>query len=82
MGYRPLPKAEVLREALNDKPKQLKRPLLTLAEAAEYLRTSKWTIYRLLDENQLKSIRIRGRRLIPEIEIEHFIAAQLAEGAA
>lgn len=82
MGYRPLPKSEVLRAALEEKPKQLKRPLLTLAEAAEYLRTSKWTIYRLLDENQLKSVRIRGRRLIPEVEIEHFIANQLAEGAA
>jgi excisionase family DNA binding protein len=55
---------------------------MTLAEAAEYLRTSKWTIYRLLDENQLKSVRIRNRRLIPEVEIERFVAAQLAEGAA
>ena len=81
MGYRPLPQSQVLRAAL-EKQEKPKRVLLTLVEAAEYLRTSKWTIYRLLDENQLKSIRIRGRRLIPEVEIEHFIAAQLAEGAA
>lgn len=81
MGYRPLPQAAVLRAAL-EKPKQPRQALLTLAEVAEYLRTSKWTIYRLLDENQLKSVRIRGRRLVPETEIERFVAAQLAEGAA
>lgn len=81
MGYLPVPKAQVLRAAL-EKQEKPKRALLTLTEAAEILRMSKWTIYRLLDEHQLRAIKIRSRRLIPASEIERFIAARLAEGAA
>ena len=81
MGYI-MPRAEALRTVF-EKPKQSsKNVLLTIPEVCEYLRVSKWTVYRLFDDNKLKSIRVRGRRLIPRIEVENFIATQQAEGAA
>ena len=82
MGYRPVPKATALREALETSKQSSKNILLTIPEACEYLRVSKWTVYRLFDDNKLKSIRVRGRRLVPRIEVENFIAVQQAEGAA
>lgn len=66
-----------------EKPKaQATNVLLTIPEACEQLRVSKWSVYRLLGENKLKSVRIRGRRLIPRAEVDNFITAQLAEGTA
>lgn len=81
MGYT-MPRAEALRTAF-EKPRQsYKNVLLTIPEACEYLRVSKWTVYRLFDDNKLKTVRVRGRRLVPRIEVENFIATQRAEGAA
>jgi len=77
---RVMPRAEALRTALEKPTEHATVVLLTIPEACEYLRVSKWTVYRLFDENKLKSVRVRGRRLVPRAEVEHFIAAQ-AEGA-
>jgi excisionase family DNA binding protein len=38
--------------------------LLTVDEAAEYLRVSRWTVYNLIRSNQLRTIKIGRRRLI------------------
>lgn len=76
-----MPRAEALRTALEKSTQHSGNILLTIPEACEYLRVSKWTLYRLFDENKLKSVRVRDRRLVPRTEVEHFIAAQ-AEGAA
>lgn len=76
-----LPRAEALRTALEKPTEHATVVLLTIPEACEYLRVSKWTVYRLFDEHKLKSVRVRGRRLVPRAEVEQFIAAQ-AEGAA
>jgi len=39
--------------------------LLTIDETCKILRVSKWTVYRLMDERKLASVKIRSRRLIP-----------------
>lgn len=82
MGYM-VPKSSILRTAL-EKPatQDPGNLLLTIPEACNQLRVSKWSLYRLLNENKLKSLRIRGRRLIPRAELDNFISSQLAEGAA
>lgn len=81
MGYTK-PKSTILASAMEKPKMQATNLLLTIPEACEHLRISKWSLYRLLNENKLKSVRILGRRLIPRTEVDNFIAAQLAEGAA
>ena len=76
------PQARVLQEALEKPKEHSERVLLTILEVAEYLRVSKWTVYRLFDEKKLKSVRVRGRRLIRRADVERYIESQLAEGAA
>ena len=51
------PRAQVLQEALEKPKEHSERVLLTILEVAEYLRVSKWTVYRLFDEKELKSVR-------------------------
>ena len=80
MGYI-MPRAEALRSALEKPTQGSKKVLLTIPEACEYLRVSKWTVYRLFDDNKLMSVRVRSRRLIPRVEIENYLAMQQAEGA-
>lgn len=50
--------------------------LLTVPEASQRLKTSQWTIYKLLRERQLESIKIGARRLIPLDALEAFIDAR------
>jgi excisionase family DNA binding protein len=38
--------------------------LLTVDEAAEYLRVSRWTVYNLIRSNQLRTVKIGRRRLV------------------
>ena len=78
MGYT-RPNSEILRQSL-EKPKQHTRQvLLTIPEACAYLRVSRHTIYRLLNERKLASVRVLRRRLVPLETIESFIARE-AEG--
>jgi excisionase family DNA binding protein len=39
--------------------------VLSLDEAADRLRISRWTLYTLIRSNQLKTIKIGRRRLVP-----------------
>jgi excisionase family DNA binding protein len=39
--------------------------VLTVDEAAERLRVSRWTLYNLIRTNQLRTVKIGRRRLIP-----------------
>ena len=42
-------------------------PLLTVDEACELLRVSRWTVYKLIKERELVSVKVRsGRRIVRE----------------
>ena len=54
--------------------------LLTVTEACARLRISRWLLYRLIQRNELRTITIGSRRLVPVGEIEAFIAARRQAG--
>jgi excisionase family DNA binding protein len=56
-------------------------PLLRVEEAADLLRVSRWTVYKLIKERQLISIKVRsGRRIVPE-SVQAYIAARIEDVA-
>jgi excisionase family DNA binding protein len=59
---------------------KLKPALLTVAEACDSLRVSKWTLYQLIRSRQLETVRIRRRRLIPLTAI-HDLVKRLSDEA-
>jgi excisionase family DNA binding protein len=54
--------------------------LLTPAEAAARLRISRALFYRLVTSGRLRSLKIGGRRLIVEEDLEAYIASQSEGG--
>ncbi|OJU97282.1 hypothetical protein BGO18_03910 [Candidatus Saccharibacteria bacterium 47-87] len=58
---------------MSDTKTNIKPTLYTVGEAAEELRVSKWMIYRLLRNNELKSLTIASRRLIASDDLVDFI---------
>jgi excisionase family DNA binding protein len=55
--------------------------LLTVQEAADWLRVSRWSVYSLINANQLRTIKIGRRRLVSREALNECVA-QLAKGAA
>jgi excisionase family DNA binding protein len=55
--------------------------LLTMQEAADWLRVSRWSVYSLIHANQLHTIKIGRRRLVSLSALRECVA-QLAKGAA
>lgn len=55
--------------------------LLTVTEACDVLRISRWHIYQLINSRRLKTVRIDRRRLIAPDDLDAFIADLRAEGA-
>jgi excisionase family DNA binding protein len=55
--------------------------LLTVQEAADWLRVSRWSVYSLIHENQLRTIKI-GRRRLVSLDALRECVAQLAKDAA
>ncbi|MDO3645654.1 helix-turn-helix domain-containing protein [Nocardia mangyaensis] len=53
--------------------------LLTIPEACERLRLSRWSIYQLIHRRELTSIKIGRRRFISTAEVDRFVA-NLADG--
>jgi excisionase family DNA binding protein len=62
-----------LPHAVVEPTRDLQRPLLTVAEACELLRISRWSFYRLIQQNQLRSVMIGRRRFVPHVEISRFV---------
>lgn len=48
-------------------------PLLTVDEAAAYLRISKWSLYQLIHQRRLKTIKIGNRRLVRRADLDAFL---------
>lgn len=55
--------------------------LLTLQEAADWLRVSRWSVYSLIHANQLRTIKIGRRRLVSLDALKECVAL-LARDAA
>jgi excisionase family DNA binding protein len=55
--------------------------LWSTTEAAKRLGISRATVYELLARRELASLKVGARRLIPDVELQRYIAARLAEAA-
>lgn len=55
--------------------------LLTVQEAADWLRVSRWSVYSLMNANQLRTIKIGRRRLVSLGALKECVA-QLAKDVA
>ena len=55
--------------------------LLTVQEAADWLRVSRWSVYSLIHANQLRTIKIGRRRLVSLDALKECVAL-LAKDAA
>jgi excisionase family DNA binding protein len=49
--------------------------LLTVVEACEVLRISRWSLYRLIHNRQLATVKIGSRRLIPAVAVRELLDA-------
>lgn len=52
--------------------------MLTVKEAAEYLRCSESLIYAQLKDGRLRGVKVGRRRLIPSAEIDRLISGDIA----
>jgi|GEM_PF-3396556 len=50
--------------------------VLTVRETADQLKTSEWTVHKLIRERQLGSIKVGARRLVPWADLESFVEAR------
>lgn len=54
------------------------RPLKSVEQAAELLGISKWTVRSYIREGKLRPVRLGRRVLLPEEELERFVARSQA----
>lgn len=54
--------------------------LLDINEACEALRISRWSMYRLINERRIKTVRVNGRHLITPEDLDAFVAGLRATG--
>jgi excisionase family DNA binding protein len=78
------PKSAALREAVEGSkgPKPSPSSMLTVTEACEYLRISKYSLYQLIQSGKLPSVKIGSRRLIRMRSIQEFLNRLEAETGA
>jgi excisionase family DNA binding protein len=55
--------------------------VLTVDEAAERLRVSRWTLYNLIRSNKLHTVKIGRRRLVPAAALDEFLARSMEVAA-
>jgi excisionase family DNA binding protein len=55
--------------------------LLTVSEAAEQLRISRWTMYQLIRTNELKTLTIASRRFIASDDLASYINIRKEAGS-
>jgi excisionase family DNA binding protein len=55
--------------------------VLTVDEAAERLRVSRWSVYNLIRSNQLRTVKIGRRRLVPVAALDEFLARSMEVAA-
>ena len=62
-------------------PIQDRQLLYTVPHAAAVLDLSKTTVWNMIRDGELESIKVRNRRMITRAELERYIAALAAGGA-
>jgi excisionase family DNA binding protein len=55
--------------------------LLKVEEAAEVLNVSRWTVYRLIKEKDLTSVKVRNGRRVPVESIRAYVAGLIEDAA-
>jgi excisionase family DNA binding protein len=55
--------------------------LLKVEEAAEHLNVSRWTVYRLIKERELTSVKVRNGRRVPLESIRSYVAGLIEDAA-
>jgi len=58
----------------------ISKRLISVRDAAQRLGIATITAYRMAEDGRLKSIRLGGRRLVPEAAIEALISTAMGEG--
>lgn len=78
------PRSAGLRKAIADRRLEASANsrLLTVNEVCEYLRVSKWTLYRLIQSRRLKTVKIGSRRLVRLQSVIEFVEQQEAATGA
>lgn len=73
-----IPKSTVLRDALTSTKsmQDASKAILTLEEACEYLRISRWTLQRRIKSKELKTLTIGSRRLVRREALLDYIKQQ------
>jgi excisionase family DNA binding protein len=56
--------------------------LLTVPEACERLRISRWSLYRLIQQQDLRTVTIGRRRFVARDELERFVVSLAEAGAS
>lgn len=56
--------------------------LLGLTEACETLRISRWSLYKLINQRRIKTVRVNGRHLIAPQDLDDFVERLRAEQEA
>jgi excisionase family DNA binding protein len=56
-------------------------PLLTVDEACELLKVSRWTVYKLIKERRVVSVKVRSGRRIVEASMREYVAALIEDVA-
>jgi len=54
--------------------------LLNITQACEHLNLGRWSVYRLINQNRLKTVKVGKRRLVTRNAIRAFIETLEAEG--
>jgi excisionase family DNA binding protein len=70
-----MPRSTALRQALDEPKSQVisGNGMMTVPEACQYLRISKWTLYRLIQSKKIRTVKIGSRRLIRKESIVEFV---------
>lgn len=56
--------------------------LLGLGEACQALRISRWSLYQLINQRRIKTVRVNGRHLIAPKDLDDFVENLRAEQEA
>lgn len=55
--------------------------LLKVDDAAELLNVSRWTVYKLIKERELTSVKVRNGRRVPLEAVRAYVAALIEDAA-